>query len=122
MRQKRKPNSAKILNFDTLKCGNCASYVMVLWSTSELLPHDPLHDFVVVPWPNRIEEHPDHWPEEVGGSGFRLTGRYRMKTGMRQPSWLGVHFKRPYGTRARVAAASAARLMIWLKGESCRRT
>ena len=33
--QKRKPNSVKTLNFDTLRCGNCAGYVLVLWSAGE---------------------------------------------------------------------------------------
>ncbi|MBU0699654.1 MAG: hypothetical protein ABIK98_06590 [Pseudomonadota bacterium] len=32
---KKKPNSSKKLNFDTLKCENCAGYVMVLWSSNE---------------------------------------------------------------------------------------
>ena len=30
--EKKKANSDKKLNFDTLKCGNCSGYVMVLWS------------------------------------------------------------------------------------------
>ena len=30
--EKKKPNGHKVLNFDTLKCGNCASYVQVFWS------------------------------------------------------------------------------------------
>src|SRR5947208_1500670 len=29
---KKKPNSDKRLNFDTLECANCKGYVMVLWS------------------------------------------------------------------------------------------
>lgn len=63
---KQKPNSSKTLNFDTLRCGNCSGYVMVLWSTSEFMPHDPLHDFRILPLPNRLEEHPAHWPADVG--------------------------------------------------------
>jgi hypothetical protein len=33
---KKNPNSSKVLNFDTLECGNCKGYVMVLWSASVL--------------------------------------------------------------------------------------
>ena len=63
--EKKKPNSKKALHFDTLKCGNCASYVMVLWSAGELWGRG-LYGFQVLPWPLRIEEYPEHWPEEVG--------------------------------------------------------
>ncbi|MDG9931010.1 MULTISPECIES: DUF4145 domain-containing protein [unclassified Pseudomonas] len=60
--EKKKPNGRKVLNFDTLKCGNCASYVMVFWSASS--GH---HDYRVLPWPvGRLEKHPEHWPEAVG--------------------------------------------------------
>ncbi|HBO1060696.1 DUF4145 domain-containing protein [Pseudomonas aeruginosa] len=60
--EKRKPNGGKILNFDTLKCGSCASYVMVLWSTN-----NGHHDYKVLPWPIlRLEKYPEHWPEAVG--------------------------------------------------------
>lgn len=63
---KRKPNSSKMLHFDTLKCGNCAGYVMVLWSASEFGGSRGLHAFHVLPWPSRLDEHPMHWPEAVG--------------------------------------------------------
>jgi hypothetical protein len=59
---KKKPNSDKVLNFDTLKCGNCASYVMVLWSASE----DSHHDFRVLPRPLKLDRFPKHWPEQIG--------------------------------------------------------
>jgi hypothetical protein len=59
--EKRKPNDRKKLNFDTLECGNCKGYVMCLWSAG-----DRLHDYRVLPWPLRIEKHPDEWPENVG--------------------------------------------------------
>ncbi|MBO1109857.1 DUF4145 domain-containing protein [Plesiomonas shigelloides] len=60
--EKRKPNSSKKLNFDTLKCGNCASYVMVLWSGGH-----GLHGFQVLPWPiGKVKKYPEHWPEAVG--------------------------------------------------------
>lgn len=60
--EKKKPNGRKILNFDTLKCGSCASYVMVFWSAN-----DRHHDYRVVPWPlGKLEKYPEHWPEAVG--------------------------------------------------------
>jgi hypothetical protein len=62
---KKKPNSDKALNFDTLKCGNCAGYVMVLWSAGALWGAG-LHGFRVLPWPFRFEKYPEHWPEAVG--------------------------------------------------------
>ena len=61
---KKKPNASKVLHFDTLKCGNCAGYVMVLWSTSHF--GGGLHDFLTLPWPLRLEKIPEHWPESVG--------------------------------------------------------
>lgn len=62
---KKKPNSKKSLNFDTLRCGNCTGYVMVLWSAGELWG-DGLYGLRVLPWPIRLEKHPEHWPEAVG--------------------------------------------------------
>ncbi len=57
--EKKKPNGSKVLNFDTLKCGNCASYVMVFWSAS----HD-LHSYRVLPRPlTKLNKYPEHWPE-----------------------------------------------------------
>ena len=59
--EKKKPNGHKVLNFDTLKCGNCASFVQVFWSAG-----DQLHDYRVMPWPLRLDKYPEHWPESVG--------------------------------------------------------
>jgi hypothetical protein len=59
--KKKKPNDRKVLNFDTLKCGSCASFVQVFWSGS----HN-IHDFRVQPWPLKISKAPDHWPEGIG--------------------------------------------------------
>ena len=61
--EKKKPNSRKKLNFSTLRCGNCAGYVMVLWSVSTFRG---LHGFEVLPWPLKLDKHPEHWPENVG--------------------------------------------------------
>jgi hypothetical protein len=58
---KRKPNSSKQLNFDTLECGNCKGYVMVFWSAG-----NGLHNFHVLPWPLTFTRYPEYWPEELG--------------------------------------------------------
>lgn len=59
--EKKKPNGNKVLNFDTLKCGNCASFVQVFWSAG-----DRLHDYSVQPWSRKLDRHPEHWPEAIG--------------------------------------------------------
>jgi len=59
--KKKKPNGHKVLNFDTLKCGSCASFVQVVWSGT----HN-MHDFRAQPWPLKISKAPDHWPEAIG--------------------------------------------------------
>ena len=64
--EKKKPNSEKKLNFDTLECGNCKGYVMVLWSASEHWSREGFHDYEVLPWPLLFDKHPEHWPETVG--------------------------------------------------------
>ncbi len=64
--EKKKPNSDKKLNFDTLECGNCAGYVMVLWSASEHGYGRGLHNYEVLPWPLKFEKYPEHWPEAIG--------------------------------------------------------
>ena len=58
---KKQPNGSKIINFDTLKCGNCSSFVQVLWSAG-----DTVHDYRVQPWPIKIERAPEHYPEAIG--------------------------------------------------------
>lgn len=63
--EKKKPNSSKILNFDTLKCGNCAGYVMVLWSVNEYGGSQNLHDYRVLPYPLKLTGAPEHWPPDI---------------------------------------------------------
>ncbi len=60
---KKKPNNSKQLNFTTLKCGNCAGFVMVLWSAGEKSNY---HDCEVLPYPIQNEGWPDYWPANVG--------------------------------------------------------
>ena len=61
--EKRKPNSGKILNFDTYKCENCAGYVMVIWSANR---SRSIHDYYVLPYPLETTKYPEHWPDEIG--------------------------------------------------------
>ena len=62
--QKQNPRSGKTLNFDTFKCGNCAGYVMVLWSANE--GDARRHDYRVLPWPLELKNYPEYWPDEIG--------------------------------------------------------
>jgi hypothetical protein len=59
--EKKKPNGNKVLNFDTLECGNCRGFVMCLWSAGA-----GLHAFRVLPWPLEYVKHPQHWPQTIG--------------------------------------------------------
>lgn len=64
--EKKKPNSSKTLNFDTLKCGNCSGFVMVLWSANDhSFGPNGIHGYRVLPWPLRVTSAPRHWPDEV---------------------------------------------------------
>jgi hypothetical protein len=58
---KKQPNGSKVLHFDTLKCGNCSSYVQVFWSAGS-----GLHDLVVQPRVLKIDRAPKQYPEAVG--------------------------------------------------------
>jgi hypothetical protein len=59
--EKKRPNGDKVLNYDTLRCGNCGNYAMVFWSAGE-----EAHDYRMVPWPRRWGKYPDHWPDDLG--------------------------------------------------------
>lgn len=64
---KRKANGRKTLNFDTYRCGNCAGYALVLWSAAQFAGGlGGLHDFRALPWPLRLNDAPEHWPEPLG--------------------------------------------------------
>ncbi|GAB2615366.1 DUF4145 domain-containing protein [Novilysobacter erysipheiresistens] len=62
--EKKKPNGSKVLHFSTLQCGSCAGYVMALWSATS--SHSNMHDYRVLPWPQRIDKAPEEWPPDVG--------------------------------------------------------
>lgn len=69
---KKQPNGDKVLNFDTLKCGNCSAYVQVFWSAG-----DRLHSYHVQPWPLKYEKAPEHYPEAIGR--FWLQAKRNLK-------------------------------------------
>ena len=51
---------------------------MVLWSAGEHSYGDRgLHDYVVLPWPKKLERFPEYWPEPVGR--FWLQARPSLK-------------------------------------------
>lgn len=58
--EKKQPNGSKVLNFDTLKCGSCASFVQVVWAGVR-----DLHDYRVQPWPLTYNEAPEYLPDGV---------------------------------------------------------
>ena len=66
--EKRKANDRKTLNFDTYRCGNCAGYVMVLWSASSSAAGlgAGMYGYHVLPWPSRVTKAPEEWPDNVG--------------------------------------------------------
>ena len=64
--QKKKANSSKALNFDTWRCGNCAGYVLVLWSAQQFPGSQSLYAYEALPWPLKLDRFPEHWPEPVG--------------------------------------------------------
>ena len=59
--QKKQPNGSKVLNFDTLKCGSCASFLQVLWASGHRL-----HDYIAQPWPKKLDKSPEEYPEAIG--------------------------------------------------------
>ncbi|HEY5974807.1 MAG TPA: DUF4145 domain-containing protein [Geobacteraceae bacterium] len=69
---KKQPNGKKVLNFDTLKCGNCAAYVQVFWSAG-----DRLHSYRVQPWPLKYEKAPEQYPAAIGR--FWLQAKRNLK-------------------------------------------
>lgn len=75
--EKKKPNGRKILNFDTLQCGRCASYVQVFWSAAE--DGSGIHNYKVQPWSLKLDHYPKHWPEDVGRCW--LQGKRNLKDG-----------------------------------------
>jgi hypothetical protein len=63
--ERKKANSGKVLNYDTLKCGNCANFVQVFWSAEEHPGSRSLHNYLAQPLPKASYTAPEHWPETV---------------------------------------------------------
>jgi hypothetical protein len=55
----------KTLNFDTLKCGNCAGFILVFWSATSHFSRQGIHSSKHIPWYDRITQAPEHWPPEI---------------------------------------------------------
>jgi hypothetical protein len=65
---RKKPGSArKILNYDTLQCGNCGNYMFAFWSAAQYgHGSGAVHDYRVLPWHQSTTRHPEYWPDDVG--------------------------------------------------------
>lgn len=63
--EKKQPNGRKVLNFDTLKCGNCGGYELVMWSASQHGGSHGMHDYHVLPWPLKVGNGSDNWPDNI---------------------------------------------------------
>ena len=59
--KKHASDKDKVLYFDTLKCGNCANFLMAFWSAGSTL-----YDYRVLPWHIGEFKIPEAWPKEVG--------------------------------------------------------
>ncbi len=66
--ERKKPgNGHKVLNYDTLQCGNCGNYMFAFWSAA-MFGHGSgaIHDYKVLPWHRSTRGYPKHWPDDVG--------------------------------------------------------
>lgn len=66
--ERQKPGSSrKVLNYDTLQCGNCGNFMFAFWSAAEHSHGSgAAHDYKVLPWHQSTTTYPKHWPEDVG--------------------------------------------------------
>lgn len=65
--RKKGGSSGKVLNYDTLKCGNCGNFMFVLWSASEYSHGSgAMHDYRLLPYYRSTTGYPRHWPDDVG--------------------------------------------------------
>lgn len=66
--ERKKPgNNRKILNYDTLKCGNCGNFIFAFWSASSSgHGSGASHDYRVLPWHKSTTRYPKTWPSDVG--------------------------------------------------------
>jgi hypothetical protein len=65
--RKKAGRSNKVLNYDTLQCGNCGNYMFAFWSAAQ---HDiggrGMHAYRLLPWYQSTTRHPEHWPGDIG--------------------------------------------------------
>lgn len=60
---RNKPGDAdKLLNYDTVKCGECGNLMFIFWSTGS----SGLTEYHTLPWHRSTSDHPAHWPADVG--------------------------------------------------------
>jgi hypothetical protein len=66
--ERQKPGGGrKVLNYDTLKCGNCGNYMFAFWSAAAMnIGGTGIHSYRLLPWHQSTTEHPEHWPGDVG--------------------------------------------------------
>ena len=84
--ERKKPgNGRKVLNYDTLQCGNCGNYMFAFWSAA-MFGHGSgaVHDYRVLPWHQSTTSHPKHWPPDVGNYWVKHAEALKGRTGLRQ--------------------------------------
>lgn len=85
--ERKNPTSAKKINFDVYKCGNCTGFIHVLWSAGDGWGRG-LYDMRVMPWPLDGKREPsENWTKESTATGFRRTTQSSERTGTLQTSW-----------------------------------
>jgi hypothetical protein len=67
LERKKAGSSRKVLNYDTLQCGNCGNFMFAFWSAAEYSHGSGvMHDYRLLPWHRSTTGHPKHWPDDVG--------------------------------------------------------
>lgn len=67
LERKKAGGSRKVLNYDTLQCGNCANLMFAFWSAAEHnIGSRGIHAYRVLPWHQSTTNYPKHWPDDVG--------------------------------------------------------
>jgi hypothetical protein len=65
--RKKAGSSRKLLNYDTLKCGNCGNLMFAFWSAAEYgHGSGAIHSYRLLPYHRSTTNHPKHWPDDVG--------------------------------------------------------
>lgn len=67
LERKKAGSGRKVLNYDTLKCGNCGNFMFAFWSAAEYgHGSGAMHSYRVLPWHQSTTTHPKHWPADIG--------------------------------------------------------